>query len=146
MLSEAGRTRPFAASHKRPLPGSSILAYPVCCQSCNVIEEYPLKFWKRRRKTTGIHDRNLASEYLIGNKPDRQGSIESLRNGISQSNVRLLSHRGIECLRELTDFLPKPLPKENCSNICNGELSRTSILILAGITHSSRTRRNTAVR
>ena len=51
------------------------LAYPVCCQSCNVIEEYPLKFWKRRRKTTGIHDRNLASEYLIGNKPDRQGSM-----------------------------------------------------------------------
>ena len=54
--------------------GCLVLAYPVCCQSCNVIGEYPLKFWKRRRKTTGIHDRNLASEYLIGNKPDRQGS------------------------------------------------------------------------
>jgi hypothetical protein len=37
-----------------------------------VIGEYPLKFWERRRKTTGIHDRNLASDYRIGNKPDRQ--------------------------------------------------------------------------
>ena len=40
-----------------------------------IIEEYPLKFRERRRETTGIHGRNLASECLIGNKPDRQGSI-----------------------------------------------------------------------
>jgi hypothetical protein len=39
-----------------------------------VIGEYPLKFWERRWKTTGTHDRNLASDYRIGNKPDRQGS------------------------------------------------------------------------
>ena len=40
-----------------------------------IIGEYPLKFRERRRETTGIHGRNLASECLIGNKPDRQGSI-----------------------------------------------------------------------
>ena len=47
----------------------------VSCAGC-VIGEYPLKCWERCRKSTGIHDRNLASDYLIGNKPDRQGSNE----------------------------------------------------------------------
>lgn len=43
----------------------------VSC-ACWIIGEYPLEFRERRRKTTGIHGRNLASECLIGNKPDRQ--------------------------------------------------------------------------
>jgi hypothetical protein len=38
----------------------------------HVIGKYSLKFWERRRKPTGVHNRNLASDYLIGNKPDRQ--------------------------------------------------------------------------
>jgi hypothetical protein len=48
--------------------------FKVSC-ACRIIGEYPLKFRKRRRETTGIHGRNLASECLIGNKPDRQGMI-----------------------------------------------------------------------
>jgi hypothetical protein len=47
--------------------------FKVSC-ACRIIGEYPLKFRKRRRETTGIHGRNLASECLIGNKPDRQGN------------------------------------------------------------------------
>jgi len=41
-------------------------------RACGVIGEYPLQFWERRRETTGIHARNLDSESLMSNKPDRQ--------------------------------------------------------------------------
>ena len=37
--------------------------------------KFPATFFKKA--TTGIHDRNLASDYRIGNKPDRQGSYYS---------------------------------------------------------------------
>jgi hypothetical protein len=59
---------PALGTHK-PLRPPQVLKVPCACR---VIGEYPLKFWERRRETTGIHGRNLASEYLIGNKPDRQ--------------------------------------------------------------------------
>src|ERR1019366_986529 len=53
-----------------------------------VIGEYPLKFWERRRKTTGIHDRNLASDYRIGNKPDRQGRTNFCFSNKATPNAR----------------------------------------------------------
>jgi hypothetical protein len=60
---------------RKPLRPPQLLK--VSCAG-RVIGEYPLKFWERRRETTGIHGRNLASEYLIGNKPDRQATHYSL--------------------------------------------------------------------
>jgi hypothetical protein len=60
---------PALGTHK-PLRPPQVLK--VSC-ACRVIGEYLLAFWERPRKTMGIHGRNLASEYLIGNKPDRQG-------------------------------------------------------------------------
>jgi hypothetical protein len=55
---------------RKPIRPPQVLK--VSCP-CRVIGEYPLKFRERLRETSGIHGRNLASEYLIGNKPDRQG-------------------------------------------------------------------------
>jgi len=76
-------------THK-PLRPPQVLK--ILC-ACRVIGEYPLKFWERRRETTGIHDRNVASEYLIGNKPDRHGYIKlSGREGfrIRVNNYRVI--------------------------------------------------------
>ena len=58
-----------ALETRKPLRPPQVLK--VSCAG-RVIGEYPLKFWERRREPTGIHDRNLALEFLIGNKPDRQ--------------------------------------------------------------------------
>jgi hypothetical protein len=60
-----------ALGTRKPLPPPQVLKV---YRACRVIGEYPLKFGERRRETTGIHGRNLAPGYLIGNKPDRQAT------------------------------------------------------------------------
>jgi len=63
--------------------------------ACRIIGEYPLKFRERRRETTGIHDQNLSSECLIGNKPDRQAMKLSFLHSL------LLAHRLTRWIRAL---------------------------------------------
>ena len=69
-LGEAVRLTDLPALHARQsVRPPQVLK--VSCARC-VIRKYPLKFGERRRKTTGVHAGNLASDHPFGNQPDRQ--------------------------------------------------------------------------
>ena len=72
-LGEAVRLTDIPALHTRK-PAWPPQVLKVSCAGC-VIMKYLLKFGECRRKTTGVHAGNLASDHPFGNKPDRQALI-----------------------------------------------------------------------